>query len=109
MYIIKLYQVARTHPAASRFFSSPQFPLADLGPFRVLEVALRDTMVTAYAAALEGQSDAHPPEEFRQEMGFGQEKRGTTVPHGTGYRRMGTGFYGCLMLEKERERECVSF
>ena len=35
---------------------------------RVLEVALRDTMVTAYAAALEGQSDAHPPQDLRMKM-----------------------------------------
>ena len=45
---------------------------------RVLEVALRDTMVTAYAAALEGQSDAHPPEDLWMTMGLGKKKRGTS-------------------------------
>ncbi|CAL1141600.1 unnamed protein product [Cladocopium goreaui] len=37
---------------------------------RVLEVALRDTMVTAYAAALEGQSDAHPPQAELREASY---------------------------------------
>ena len=38
---------------------------------RLLEMALRDTMVTAYSAALEKQMDAHPPDETWLSLAFG--------------------------------------
>eukprot|EP00435_Cladocopium_sp_Y103_P071259 s76_g37.t1 len=52
---------------------------------RVLEVALRDTMVTAYAAALEGQSDAHPPDAELREASYDTPRhhQAGALPHNT--------------------------